>query len=362
MKSDPTFWILARTSGLVAYALLTASVLAGLVLKSRPFGSALKPALVTDLHRFLALLGLGALSLHGLGARPRSHRADLDRRPARARARALPAALDRARRARGRTDGGRLRLLLAAHADRGRNWRRLHWATYLIFALATLHGLAAGTDSGTPWALGALRRRGRRRPRRHRLARTRPTRKGEHVYRIEIDRSLCSGFGICADCAAQHPARRRRPRRRRRGRDRRDRRPRGRRRLPDGRDHRLRAERRPGRLMPRRVLILGAGLAGSRCAQTLRAEGSTARSRWSARSSILPTSGPRSPRSSSPAPAASSTSSPRPTGRTTTSPSSSARESNGSRLRRSSPGQPEKPSAGTRSCSPPAPGRAACPA
>ena len=65
MNSDPTFWILARTSGLVAYALLTASVLAGLVLKSRPF-STLKPALVTDLHRFLALLGLGALSLHGL--------------------------------------------------------------------------------------------------------------------------------------------------------------------------------------------------------------------------------------------------------------------------------------------------------
>ena len=39
MKSDPTFWILARTSGLVAYALLTASVLAGLVLKSRPFSA-----------------------------------------------------------------------------------------------------------------------------------------------------------------------------------------------------------------------------------------------------------------------------------------------------------------------------------
>ena len=34
-----------------------------------------------------------------------------------------------------------------------RNWRRLHWATYLVFAFATLHGLAAGTDSGTTWAL-----------------------------------------------------------------------------------------------------------------------------------------------------------------------------------------------------------------
>ena len=32
-------------------------------------------------------------------------------------------------------------------------WRALHWLTYLVFALATLHGLAAGTDSGRTWAL-----------------------------------------------------------------------------------------------------------------------------------------------------------------------------------------------------------------
>ena len=35
-----------------------------------------------------------------------------------------------------------------------RNWRRLHWATYLIFIAATVHGLAAGTDSARPWAFG----------------------------------------------------------------------------------------------------------------------------------------------------------------------------------------------------------------
>ena len=37
MTHDPTFWLLARASGLTAYLLLTASLLAGLVLKSRPF-------------------------------------------------------------------------------------------------------------------------------------------------------------------------------------------------------------------------------------------------------------------------------------------------------------------------------------
>ena len=65
MTHDPTFWLLARASGLTAYVMLTLSVLVGLVVKSRPFTS-LKPAAVTDLHRVLALLGLGALAGHAL--------------------------------------------------------------------------------------------------------------------------------------------------------------------------------------------------------------------------------------------------------------------------------------------------------
>jgi hypothetical protein len=35
-----------------------------------------------------------------------------------------------------------------------RNWRRLHWATYAVFALGTAHGLLAGSDSSQPWAFG----------------------------------------------------------------------------------------------------------------------------------------------------------------------------------------------------------------
>jgi len=65
VKNDPTFWLLARASGMTAYGLLTGSILAGLVLKSKPFGGALKPAPTMDVHRFLALLGLGMLTLHG---------------------------------------------------------------------------------------------------------------------------------------------------------------------------------------------------------------------------------------------------------------------------------------------------------
>ncbi|HLY86114.1 MAG TPA: hypothetical protein VKO84_06355 [Gaiellaceae bacterium] len=65
MRSDPSFWLVARASGFTAYLLLTASGLAGLVLKSRPFGRAVRAASVLELHRFIALLALGAIALHG---------------------------------------------------------------------------------------------------------------------------------------------------------------------------------------------------------------------------------------------------------------------------------------------------------
>jgi sulfoxide reductase heme-binding subunit YedZ len=153
VKTDPTFWILARASGVVAYALLTASVLAGLVLKARPFGPRLRSAAVTDLHRFLALLGLGALSLHGTALL-------LDRAvPIGIAALLVPGIAPYRPLATGfGVLAAELMLLVyVSFSLRGRigvrNWRRLHWATYLVFALATLHGLAAGSDAGTTWAL-----------------------------------------------------------------------------------------------------------------------------------------------------------------------------------------------------------------
>ena len=154
MKTDPTFWILARSSGLLAYALLTSSVLAGLVLKSRPFGTALKAATVADLHRFLAMLGLGAVLAHasalvldstvhiGIGSLLVPGLAPY--RPLWTGLGVLAAEL--------------MVVVYASFSLRkrigARNWRRLHWATYLIFALATVHGLTSGTDSSQPWALG----------------------------------------------------------------------------------------------------------------------------------------------------------------------------------------------------------------
>lgn len=160
MKTDPTFWLLARASGLTAYVLLTTTALAGLVLKARPFGRAVKAASLTDVHRFLTLLALGALVLHGVAL-------TLDRTvhmslaalvvPGASSYRPIPVALG--------VLACELAVLIAVSFSVRRrigfrNWRRLHWLTYLLFAFATVHGIAAGTDSSQPWAfdlyLGAV--------------------------------------------------------------------------------------------------------------------------------------------------------------------------------------------------------------
>jgi methionine sulfoxide reductase heme-binding subunit len=153
VKNDPTFWLLARSSGLTAYVLLTGSVLAGLVLKSRPFRS-LRPAAVTDTHRFLALLGLGAIALHGgtLLLDRTIHLSPLALVvPGASAYRPVPVAV-------GVLAAELMVVVYASFALRRRigtkNWRRLHWTTYAIFAAATVHGLAAGTDTPQSWAFG----------------------------------------------------------------------------------------------------------------------------------------------------------------------------------------------------------------
>ena len=162
--------------GLVAYALLTTSVVAGLVLKARPYGTSPKPAAVTDLHRFLALLGLGALVVHGLALlldrTVPFHVADL-LVPGIAPYRPVWTGLG--------VLAAELMLLvyvsaLAAQADR----REL--APPALGHVSDLRagrpGLLAGTDSGTRLGAGPLRRNGRRRLGRGRLAHRRPPSRG----------------------------------------------------------------------------------------------------------------------------------------------------------------------------------------
>jgi len=149
---DPTFWILARSSGLLAFAALTASTLLGLLVKARPFRS-LSRATVTDLHRFVATIALGSLAVHGTAlvldsAAPMPLPALAvpglsPYRPVWTGAGVVAAEL--------------MILIIASFPLRrfigAKSWRRLHWATYALFALAAVHGIAAGSDTSKPWAM-----------------------------------------------------------------------------------------------------------------------------------------------------------------------------------------------------------------
>lgn len=152
MRTDPTFWIVARASGFTAYILLTCASVAGLALKSRALGKRAKPATVTDAHRFLALLALLAIGVHGIALLyDTSIRIDLLGLVVPGRIPYRPLWVGTG------VVAAELTVLVylsfpVRKLIRVRNWRRLHRVTYGIFGASTAHGLLAGSDSSHPWA------------------------------------------------------------------------------------------------------------------------------------------------------------------------------------------------------------------
>ncbi len=152
-KIVPTFWIMARVGGVMAYVLVTAAILLGLCVKTRVL-SRVRAAVVVDLHRLVSLLGLGALGIHVGGLLLDANK------PAPILSYVVPGLMDYRPLWTG-IGVGVAELMIVIHLSfryrsriGPRAWRRLHWATYLVFAGATLHGLASGSDSALPWARG----------------------------------------------------------------------------------------------------------------------------------------------------------------------------------------------------------------
>jgi len=154
MHHDPTFWLLARAAGLSAYILLTASMVAGLTLKSRILGRAVRPAAITDVHRTLAIAGLGALALHGIAL-------VLDSTVTITPLALLIPGLSPYRPVLtgvGVVAGEFMALITASFWVRKRIgtkvWRKLHWFSYAAFVAASVHGIGSGSDSGRPAVMG----------------------------------------------------------------------------------------------------------------------------------------------------------------------------------------------------------------
>jgi predicted ferric reductase len=149
---QPTQWLLARASGLLAYLAITFAVVAGLTLKGRLLGTVLRPPVILAIHRTTSIVGLGAVALHAVlialdGAVDVPLLAVAV--PGLSGYRPLATGLG--------VVAAELWLLIhlsfRMRAQIGaRRWRALHVATFPTWAIAALHGITAGTDSVLPWA------------------------------------------------------------------------------------------------------------------------------------------------------------------------------------------------------------------
>ena len=141
-------WDVSRASAFVAFACYTLVIAWGMGLSARGWRPA-APQL--GFHRFLASLGLVALGLHVVmllldrfARVTLSSLVGLDPRPAvtlGAAAMWLAVALPVSFR------------LKQAHWMSQRAWRGLHYFGYAVWGLALAHGVTAGTDARSPWAL-----------------------------------------------------------------------------------------------------------------------------------------------------------------------------------------------------------------
>jgi methionine sulfoxide reductase heme-binding subunit len=145
-----TWWYVARATGLVAWALLSGSVLTGLLLSTRLAPGRPPPAWRLDLHRFLGGLALVSTALH-LGALVADDHVTFG---------VLEIVVPFASPWRpGAVALGVLALFvlvaveltsLAMKRLPRRAWRAVHGTSFLAFWLATFHLLTAGHDATHP--------------------------------------------------------------------------------------------------------------------------------------------------------------------------------------------------------------------
>ncbi len=146
-------WDIARIGGFTAYGLTLASVVIGLLLSLR-VRSARYPRFVTnEIHRFISLLAVVFMLVHGVAVAvdPFIKLSPIELLiPFTSHYRPIWMAL-------GIVGGYLLVAVYLSERIRSRIgyawWRRLHTLAFVVYVLATVHGLGTGTDSRTPWAI-----------------------------------------------------------------------------------------------------------------------------------------------------------------------------------------------------------------
>ncbi|HSL73110.1 MAG TPA: ferric reductase-like transmembrane domain-containing protein [Ilumatobacteraceae bacterium] len=154
--NSQVWWFVARSSGIVAWALLSASVIWGLLLSTkvsttRIAARRLRPAWLLDLHRHLGGLAVFFTAIHVIGIVADSYVtfgwAEV----------LVPMASEWRP---GAVAFGivAMYLLIAIEATSlairrlpRSMWRWVHRSSFVLYGTATWHGIAAGTDADNPW-------------------------------------------------------------------------------------------------------------------------------------------------------------------------------------------------------------------
>ncbi|MEM9034960.1 MAG: ferric reductase-like transmembrane domain-containing protein [Actinomycetota bacterium] len=153
---DQFWWFLARSSGIVAWALLTLGVLCGVLLAARALSGRPTRRWLLDMHRFLGGLGVTFTVVH-LSALVADNYVHFDLAdlliPMASEWRPVPVTYGVVA----------FWLLIAVHLSSlamrrlpRRAWRTIHVGSYVSFGFATAHGITAGTDLGSIEALAAI--------------------------------------------------------------------------------------------------------------------------------------------------------------------------------------------------------------
>ena len=145
-----TWWFLTRASGLVAWIMLTLSVIWGIVLSTKAFPGQRRPVWLLEVHRWLGGLTMAFLAVH-LAALVADNYVDFGLADI-----TIPYATDWKPGAVALGVLGAWLLVaveltsLAMRKLPRKVWRFVHLSSYVAFWLASMHAAFAGTDATTP--------------------------------------------------------------------------------------------------------------------------------------------------------------------------------------------------------------------
>ena len=145
--SGPLPWYVARASGLVGWGVLTAATLWGLALSTKVFGKRPRPNWLLDLHRMLGALALVFTGVHvGAILVDQYVHFGLTEVLVPFAAKWHPVAVAWGIVGFYLLVAVEVTSLLRSRIPR-KFWRRVHYLSFPLFVTATVHGLAAGTDT-----------------------------------------------------------------------------------------------------------------------------------------------------------------------------------------------------------------------